>query len=169
MGYIRSVVIDHLQSTLNDNTAIAWIYCNYKEKSEQTLVNLFGNLLKQLILKRSSVPRHVRRLYEEHRKQNTRPAHSRIVKALQSEIESYSKTFIVVDALDKCPEGSGTRLGLLEGLRSLPGNVSLMVTSLELPGIKTESDTRLEIRATEEDVGRYVEGRIAQSIGCRDM
>jgi len=158
-------VIDHLQSIFkSDGTAILWIYCNYKEKSDQTSANLIGALLNQLILCRGTVSDNVRSLYEEHRRRNTRPAYNHVLKVLQSEVGSYSKTFIVVDALDECPEDSGIRRDLLNGLRSLIGNVNLMITSRPLPAIEREFDgkTRLDIHATREDVGRYVRDRIGR-------
>lgn len=157
--------MDHLQKSFNDNNvAIAWVYCNYKEKSQQTLGNLIGSLLKQLVQRHSSVRSHFKDLYEKHRNQGTRPKHDEVAHALRSVIGSYSKTFIVVDALDECTEESGIRSDLLKQLRSLPGNVNLMITSRYLSAIEREfeGDMRLDIHATREDVARYVNGRIPQ-------
>jgi len=82
---------------------------------------------------------------------------------LESEIMMYSKVFIVIDALDECREDNATRAEFLQVLRSLPGNVNLMVTSRELPSIARDfrGKKRLTIRANDEDVKRYVRGRIA--------
>lgn len=155
-------MVDYLQSTCKDDgTAIAWIYCNYKEKSTQTPENLIGALLKQLMLQRTAVSSNVKSLYEEHRKRNTRPTCEKVAQALRAEVERCSRTFIVVDALDECPEDSGFRLALLNTLRSL-GNINLMITSRDIPAIEIQFNgkARLDIRATEEDVRRYVKGRI---------
>ncbi|KAI9854922.1 MAG: hypothetical protein M1824_006491 [Vezdaea acicularis] len=163
---IASVVIDHVQRAFkDDNAVILWIYCNYKQKSEQTITNLLGSLLKQVVLQRPNISDHVRGLHDKHSKLNTRPAPEEIVQVLGAELACYSQTFIVVDALDECSEESKTRSNLLGNLRSLSGNVSLLVTSRNLPTSETECDfdrkNRVEIRASDEDVRCYVEARIS--------
>ena len=91
--------------------------------------------------------------------------HWELTTALKSEIGAYSKVFIVIDALDECPKDNGTRLNLLKTLRSLVGTVNLMVTSRDLSSIAREFQgmKRLEIRAHDQDVRRYIEGRIARA------
>jgi len=72
--------------------------------------------------------------------------------------------FIVVDALDECPEDNGTRAGLVTELRSLPGTVNLMVTSRDLTSIARVflGAKRLDIRANTQDLRRYIQGRISR-------
>ena len=70
-----------------------------------------------------------------------------------------------MDALDECSEESKTRSNLLRNLRSLSGNVRLLITSRNLPTSEIEFDfdreNRIEIRASDEDVRCYVEARIS--------
>lgn len=157
--------MDHLQKTFhNDKVAIAWVYCNYKEKSQQTLGNLMGSLLKQLVQRHSNVPSRVIDLYEKYRNQDTRPKLEDVAHVLKAVIGSYLKAFIVVDALDECTEDFGIRADLLKQLRSLPGNANLMITSRYLSAIERElkGEMRLDVYAIGEDVARYVNGRIPQ-------
>jgi hypothetical protein len=83
---------------------------------------------------------------------------------LKLEIGVYSKVFIIVDALDECPEDEGRRANLLRALLSLPKMVNLMVTSRPLATFETDLKgmTRLDILADDRDVRMYVEGRIPQ-------
>jgi hypothetical protein len=144
---------------------VAWLYCNHKETAEQTLANLLGCLLKQLMLERSIVPANIQHMYDELSKRLTRPAYSEIIRMLRSEVSNHSEVFLVVDALDECPEDDmNTRSKLLEQLRSLPGNVKLMITSRYLSSIEhdLEGEQRLEIHATSDDIVSYVEGRILE-------
>lgn len=157
-------MVDYLQLNFkSDHVAIAWIYCDYKHSSEQTLVNLIGSLLKQLVQERR-ISDDVKRLYEHHSKRSTRPTPEEVGRLAKSEISSYSKAFILVDALDECPEESGTRQNLLKELQSLPGNVNLMITSRDLPTIQQEfkGERRLDVSANREDVTRYIQGRISR-------
>lgn len=70
--------------------------------------------------------------------------------------------FVIVDALDECPEDGGTRASLLTALQSLPETANLMVTSRPLTAFEAELKgmTRLDILADDKDVRMYVEGRI---------
>ncbi|KAI9755847.1 MAG: hypothetical protein M4579_004129 [Chaenotheca gracillima] len=146
-----------------NNIFIAWIYCSYKEKSEQTAANLIGSLLKQHVERRGFVPDTVSNFYNGHEKNRTRPNHAELVKILRSEIEHYSKIFLVVDALDECQDDNeGTRSILINELRSLPGDLSILFTTRHQGLIPPISNgvNRIEIKAIEQDVSRYVQGRI---------
>ena len=163
--FSRSIVVDHLQTLFEDNDAIAtaFIYCNYKEQAEQTVSNLVGSLLKQMIQDRRVISEVIRSFYQRHRRRAARPTLEQLTGVLISEIQTYSKVFIVVDALDECREDDATRAMLLEVLRSLPGQVNLMVTSRDLPSIARDFNgaKRLHIRAKDDDIKIYIEGRIA--------
>jgi|ERR1700722_4661736 len=163
--YSRSIVVDHLRTLFetNDTVATVFIYCAYKEQAEQTVSNLVASLLKQMVQDCSTISDGVKSFYDLHRRRATRPTLDQLTGVLISEIQTYSKVFIVVDALDECQEDDATRAMLLEVLRSLPGQVNLLVTSRDLPSIARdfEGTKRLHIRAKDNDVRAYIEGRIA--------
>jgi hypothetical protein len=48
---------------------------------------------------------------------------------LQTEVRRFPKVFIVIDALDECPESNGTRASFLAEIRKLQPNIHLLVTS----------------------------------------
>jgi hypothetical protein len=163
---LRSIVVKHLQNIFKDgnSVAITCIYLNYKEQNEQTVCNLIASLLKQIVQDRATISDNVRALYKHHRDRDTRPILDDIIEAMKSEIGLYSKVFIVVDALDEC-ESQEVRTTLLKTLRSFATarNVPLMVTSRDLPSIAQEFEgtARLDIRARDQDLEKYLEGRIA--------
>lgn len=68
--------------------------------------------------------------------------------------------FVVLDALDECSDS--TREELLPVLKSLASNINLLVTSRELASIAREfqQNKQLNIRANDQDVRMYIEGRI---------
>lgn len=80
---------------------------------------------------------------------------------LQSEVRRFSEVFIIIDALDECPESEDTRASFLAEIRTLHQNARL-VTSRHIPTIKSEFEkaARLEICASDEDVTTYLESRI---------
>ncbi|KIM92066.1 hypothetical protein PILCRDRAFT_111027 [Piloderma croceum F 1598] len=158
---IRSIVVNHLQSVFeHDNVAVVWIYCNYKVA--QTPLNLVASLLKRLVQRHSAISLNVKSFHDIHKVNSARPTLNDFMDTLRSEIGMYSKVFVIVDALDECLQGDGTRAVLLAQLQSLPSTVNLMVTSRYPSSITRDgSATRcLEIRAHNDDVRRYVLGRI---------
>jgi ATP/maltotriose-dependent transcriptional regulator MalT len=146
----------------DDKVRVICIYCNYKEQKEQTVSNLAASLLKQMVQDSCATSENVKSLYTRHKNRNTRPTLAEFSRLLGLEIRSYSRVFIVVDALDECCEEDGTRAKLLRLLRSLPANVNLMVTSRNLTSIARDfgGTDRLDIRATDDDVRTYIESRL---------
>jgi len=157
-----SAVIDHLQNTFpEDDIGIAFIYCNYKEQGEQTLVNLIASLLQQ-VLQRRPLPTKLHALYQHHTSKRTRPTVTECLELLRTELSSHSRAFLVVDALDECDDNNETRTMLLNNLLKLPTTTSLMVTSRHVSSIELQLDQPccLEIRASDIDMRIYLERQI---------
>jgi hypothetical protein len=110
----------------------------------------------------------VRGLYGAYKYKHTRPSFDEISKALDSVVASYSRAFIIIDALDECQAFSeGRNKFLLEIFQfQAKANANLFMTSRVIPGIKGEFDKResilLEIRAKDEYVKRYLEGHMTR-------
>ena len=164
----RSVVVDYLDWSMKlEDIGLAYVYCNYKEQEEQTVTNLISSIVQQLVQRHDDVPEEIMSLYRHHIRRQTRPMLGEWSKLLQSEVNRFSNVFIVVDALDECPE-DGTRESFLTEIKrvqKVQPSVRLFVTSRPSPTIEAEFETanRLEIRASDADVQRYLEQRIATS------
>jgi Cdc6-like AAA superfamily ATPase len=165
---ITSIVVEHLWAKYrNDaNIGIAYVYCDYRRHDEQKPVVLFANLLRQLVQEQSSLPENLKDLYERHSGKRTRPSTDEISKVLHSVIAKYSKTFIIIDALDECQVSDGSRERFLAEISDLQAKAgaSLFATSRFIPEItkRFNGGVLLEIRASDEDVQRYLDGRIPQ-------
>ncbi|KAJ7242072.1 ankyrin repeat-containing domain protein [Mycena rebaudengoi] len=159
-------------------SGVACIYLNHKEAETQSPVNLLASLSlsgdrrfsgsnsylvwRQFVLKKA-MPSAVVGLYERHREPRTRPSLDEVNAILTSIAAEYSRACVIIDALDEYPEGS--RDVLFKCIRSLGHNVSLLFTSR--PHINIEAafpgSLGVEIRATEHDIRRYIQGQIIQS------
>ncbi|MCJ1402435.1 hypothetical protein MMC11_005655 [Xylographa trunciseda] len=160
---LASIVVDYLQKKFSETSVLTTcIYCNYKEKDNQTAQDLLASLLKQLVQDCESLSEKVTALYKDHTKRRTRLPPEDLIQALQLEIARYPRVFIIVDALDECTEEGNRRMDLMDGVRSLPRNANLLITSRHNRTIETEFEgTRtLEINATDSDITRYVLARI---------
>ena len=165
---ITSIVVEHLWAKFQNDTnvGVAYVYCNYQRHDEQKPAALLASLLKQLVQERSSVPENVKGLYELHNGKRTRPSVDEISKILHSVISKYSKTFIIIDALDECQASDGNRDKLLAEIFDLQvkARASLFATSRFIPEIarQFERSVSLEIRASDDDIQRYLDARIPQ-------
>jgi hypothetical protein len=165
---ITSIVVEYLWAEFqNDaNIGIAYVYCNYRQKQEQRPVDILESLLKQLVQAQPSMPESVKSLYKRHKDKRTRPSLDEITNVLYSVVANYSRVFIVIDALDECQASNGSRRRLLSeifGLQDKTGT-NLFATSRFLPEIMKEFERSmtLEIRATDNDVLRYLDGHMSQ-------
>lgn len=163
---LTSVVIEELFTRFeNDsNTSIVYIYFNYQRQNEQQLEDLFASLLKQLVQEQPSIPESVKSLYDRHKYKRTRPSLDEILQTFQSVASVYSRVFIVVDALDECQVFGGCRQKFVSDLVALQAKckANLFFTSRPIESIEKlfEENSRLEIRASEEDVQRYLDGHM---------
>ncbi|KAH0538579.1 hypothetical protein FGG08_004829 [Glutinoglossum americanum] len=161
-----SFIINFLQQNFDKtDIGIAYIFCNYKEAEKQTPTNLMADLLRQFLLRKSVIPGELKALYESHALKRTRPSLGEFSRLLQVAAGGFSKIFVVIDALDECPETGEIRDILLDQIRSLQPKISLLVTSRHISNIELQlqSAVRLEIRATDEDITNYLKGRISSS------
>jgi len=153
--------VNYLERSLErKDVAIAYVYCSYKEQVDQTAANLIASLLQQLVHRRPTISNEIALLYQNCFRKRTRPTLSEWSKLLQSEVNHFSKVFILIDALDECPEGIVREI-FLDQILELQPSTQLFVTSRHCLTINREfeSATRIEIYASDKDIRRY--------LGCR--
>ena len=142
---------------------IGWIYCIHNETG-QTAQNLLASLLQQFCRQKGPLSPEVSQSYKQHCRHKTRPVVSEILRLLRAVIQGFQKVYIVIDALDECPEINRTRDIFLTELLRLPSNAYLLVTSR--PNSFVESilgeAKRLQTSAHVDDVRRHVAARIAK-------
>jgi Cdc6-like AAA superfamily ATPase len=165
---ITSIVVELLWTKFQNDASvgIAYLYCNFRRQQEQKPVDLLASLLKQLVQEQPSVPESLKSLYEYHRDKRTRPSFDEVSKVLRSVVADYSRVFIIIDALDECQVSDRGRTRLLSEIFNLQAKTgaSLFVTSRFIPWImkEFEGSALLEIRASDKDVQRYLDGHMSQ-------
>ncbi|KAJ7832561.1 hypothetical protein B0H14DRAFT_2304714, partial [Mycena olivaceomarginata] len=122
-----SIAVDHLRAQSQDkNFGVACIYLDHKDTKKQTPSNLLSGLWRQLVFEKTITPQ-TQRLYDQHNEKRTRPSLEEIREVLCSALKEWSKVYILVDAVDECPEDQ--RQILLEHLAGLGPTINLMITS----------------------------------------
>ncbi|KAI9812564.1 MAG: hypothetical protein M1827_004553 [Pycnora praestabilis] len=162
---LASIVVDYLERTLQQNDiAIAYIYCSYKDEVSQSPLNLIASLVHQIIGRKDAIPSEITTLYKNHIEKQTRPTLWEYSRLLQSAAEGFSKVFVIIDALDECLESGGVRDRFTSEIRKLPPNTQMLITSRPTMTIERELEgaSRLEIRASDYDIRLYLEARVME-------
>ena len=163
-----SIVIDELYMRFQNETGIgiAYLYCNFRRQEEQKPEDLLASLLKQLVQGQISTPDKAKSLYNRHKHRRTRPLFDEIANVLDSVVADYSRVFVIIDALDECQVSvGGRRKFLLEMFRlQAKTGLCLFVTSRFIPEVTKafEGSIFLEIRASTDDIQKYLDGHMLQ-------
>jgi hypothetical protein len=168
---IAAIAVDYLLKTTQSNSVgVAYLYCNYKAQKEQDTTNLLAAILKQLVQAQPSLIEPVEQLHMQHAQRGTRPSVEEIFAVLHSVLAKFTAVHVVVDALDECRDSDGTRRFFLAKLQDLQAktDLRLMITSRFIPDIVNEFEKaiRLEVRASDEDVRRFVASQVYRLPKC---
>ncbi|KAF8206576.1 ankyrin repeat-containing domain protein, partial [Mycena galopus ATCC 62051] len=166
-GIRASMVVHHLRDEVQAHTndiGVACIYLDHKDTEAQTIRDLPASLWKELVVDKP-MPTTVHKPHDHHRKRGTSPALNDVLQILHSIIAEYSKIYVVLDALDECPELK--RDVLLEHLsKAMEGTaVNLFLTSrphITLHPYFPDTQT-LDIRANTGDLYQFVDEYISKS------
>ena len=151
---VSSLVIDSLcdQARRGDST-VSCFYFDFAAQKEQSLTNMLGALLKQVVSGLEDTPEELSQAYQNRNSAigGRGPPFADIVKLLQSTC-SKKPTFICIDALDECSEGYRVKLldSLNQILQKSPGT-RIFVTGR--PYIRPMIGRRLVGRVTSLAVG----------------
>ena len=104
VGNTSSLVIDSLCDQASErDIAVAGLYCDYLAHQEQTMVNMIGAILKQLLGWRT-IPRDIREAFQKGKKEvgGRRPLLADMMGMWKIAITSLPQVFICIDGLDEC-------------------------------------------------------------------
>lgn len=126
------------------------------------------SLLRQLVSRRPSISPAMQAFYTDFCK-DKEPTTADVRIALQTELSTLQRVFVVVDALDECNQN--IRQFLLDFLHECGANVLAMITSRHLAGI--EKDIRpaykQEVIAQAADLETYICNRISSDVGLQRL
>lgn len=141
------------------------IYCEHQLKELQTPENLLASLWRELSHSHDHMAKEVKDLYTKHTRYRTKPNMNEIVSVVLAEIKRHSTVFMVVDALDECPEDGRVRAKFVKKLQHILSSttssktkVRLLVTSRLNKNVLDAIE--IEIRAPDDDIKRVVYQRI---------
>ncbi|KAI4236949.1 MAG: hypothetical protein L6R40_006001 [Gallowayella cf. fulva] len=158
---LASIAVDFLRkSTSSDRrSAVAAVFCNFKETNVQSLESLLASICVQALAKDVPIPEALRKLYESHRAHQTRPTFRDISHVFVEIAKPLDSLYLVIDALDEC--SADARDVLIRELRTLVPTSKLLVTTRSIEGITSEftNGPFLEISARHDDLAKYIQTR----------
>ena len=158
---------------VRDNVSISFAYCDYKDRTNQTTVNLISTLVKQIVSQQKDMPEEVVNLYAAHGHGQRSLSLAEYSSLLSSFTESFRRSFILIDALDEHftnEDGKDVlQIPLLQELlklqkhRNASKGYTFFFTSRENHVIREQlaGSGRLDIRAADADIESYIRWRIA--------
>jgi hypothetical protein len=156
-----SAVIEDIQELYRNGPkkTLAYWYFQFSDEATQNVCNMIRSFIRQLST--SPLFDAVRRLWDEHKRRSSDPDIKELMGALDEIIDRLEEVFIVIDALDECPQTADRpeRGRLLVCVRNLLGrhgkNLHLLATS------RPEYDIDSELRGhTTVNIGAYMEDDI---------
>ena len=130
-----SVVIDNLITRHGDEN-VAYVYCDYRDQKNQTVVNILGSLLRQLLVTSSYVPEAIATQLESITRKGQRVEVGDVSQMLKVVLPRHNNRFLCLDALDELQPR--TRLALLTTLGTEFGSARIFFTGR--PHIQSEVD-----------------------------
>ncbi|KAJ7576491.1 ankyrin repeat-containing domain protein [Mycena floridula] len=168
-----STAVDHLKNEIGrPDVGVACIFFDYKTSSSQSVTDIFGSVIRQLLIDCSDIPNSLKSLHTSFQSRKSRTTSlDAMAAALQSQIQLYSRVYLVVDALDEC--SVDIRDDFTSTIRSLTesGHLSVLITSRDIPTIAQEftNETRFDVRAHDDDVLSYIRYRIRRESRLKTM
>lgn len=161
-------MVEYLQD--RQRSAVVYLYFDYKDQHNQSPINVFVSLLKQLLLQLDRVPLELKRLWEYCIRKQQRPAGSEWPLGLFTNISrhSFTATYILLDAFDECD--SSQHEAILSAVKCLcqSKNVKVMLTSRPYPEILLNLNaTTINISAQDSDVKTYLSSKLKKKIFLR--
>jgi len=131
VSYLSSTIIEetisHCQT--DPKLGVAYFYFDFGVKEKQLHQNLMRSLVTQLSIRSEKTPEALQELYSRSYEGVQQPNETGLETALRFMLEEFTKTYIIIDALDECTD----RKELLELIQAIHGwemgEVQILVTS----------------------------------------
>jgi len=165
-----SAIIDHLCSLpLSDSYTVIYYYFDFRDTSKQTYTGLIRSLVHQICAKTKTVPQSALELFTTCT--NAKPSGTQLLELLKDLLSQQLRTFLVIDALDECPESEDhERKQVLAALAEIKGleipSLSIFVASRTEADIKQsmdvicDADIDVHAALTNEDIRLHVRAQM---------
>ena len=141
-----SAVIQHLDELhpRDPCTATAYFFFDFRDERKQNFANMARSLIAQLSARRPDTPESLQSL-RPYCDQKIQPPNDDLLKAIKATTEGFSNVYLIIDALDECPEAKHQRDELLSMLGTIhkwtKANLHVLLTSRKVPSIERKLES----------------------------
>ncbi|KAF5716200.1 ankyrin repeat-containing protein [Fusarium globosum] len=167
---MMSTVINYLEeSTKKDEVAIAYVYCDYKDKRTLSETSIWASVIRQMVEACSQLPPDIISFRDKYLEKRALPSDEERMSLIRSLSKRFRKTFILIDALDECPEEN--RDAFLQLARDVEASAHLLITSrMNLDLTESFSNlTQITIAARSSDVETYLDAKMKANSRMRSF
>ncbi|CZR57756.1 uncharacterized protein PAC_07645 [Phialocephala subalpina] len=152
--------------TSEPNSALAYFYFSFNDTAKQTTINFMRSVIAQFASRKPEFPATLQMLYNTY--QLGEPSLDILTSALRSTLELPGNNYIIIDALDECPNQSAERRQLCATLGEISAwdlpNLHILITSRpvsdiedSIPLFHNAVTVPIQNKQVDEDIHRYVE------------
>jgi hypothetical protein len=172
---LSSTVIEDIRNAYETDvdTSYAFFYFSFSDERKQSDGDLLRSLVAQLGWREPGLSM-LRQAYAISRQ--SMPGQDELEKILLASMRSCSKVYLIMDALDECPEDHDARQRILEWIERLTlnaSNLKIFATSRELPAIRESMEAlgsqslRIAPSSVDADIQFYVANRLSSDRNFR--
>ena len=164
---LTSIAVNYVaESTRGKDTAIIYVYCDYKNSLTQSVNALLGSLLRQLVEQTPRVESVAEiSIFLNEKAKHRDPTEAELFNWICTVSKDFNDVYIFVDALDECRELSRDALLLRLQQFSQLNQTHLLLTSRFNIDVKSrlQNMSRIEIAASAADIETYLHSEIQKS------
>ena len=165
-----STIIEETLSycSCRDSYFVAYYYFTFNDSEKQRIKSLLQSLLLQFLRQQMSIPDVLLDLYTRHKHED--PPESGLMVAIRSIVEKMGEAYIIIDALDECPNNHGERAKLVTILNEFKGfnllNLHSLTTSRMEPDLEdlaqmvTSSPINIQSIVVDKDIELHVRAQL---------
>lgn len=157
-------VTDLLEVQHSATSSIVHIYCNYQERETQSSFQILASILRALLRQAVQIPELVEEFFQESHARGKPMSKEHIALALRKSLSLFSRTYILIDALDELTDDC--RRDLVSNLGKLHDDFTFNLLMTSRPSDPDDlkrhfpSFQESEIRASESDIRLYLKNNV---------
>lgn len=163
-----AILIDHMVNKFrgDDTIGVAFLYYNFKRRQDQKAEAMLANLIKQLAQNKKNFPDELHQLHNQHDRTQSLPSLKELSDTLTTLVRSFSRVFILIDALDEGDDSERSRTKILDQLLMVQKMTSLNLfttsRSINEIGAKFEGYISRNISPSHRDISIFLNARMSR-------
>ncbi|KAI8724317.1 hypothetical protein NCS52_00000500 [Fusarium sp. LHS14.1] len=167
---IMSTAVSYIENnTEGSNVAIAYAYCDYQDRNTLSETSIWSSIIRQLVESCQQIPTEVTAFRDKYLEKRSLPTNEERILLVKALSRLFQKTYILIDALDECPEDS--REAFVSLAEQVKSSVHLLITSrsnLDLT-MSFENLSRINVFARSSDMEAYLNSRMCAKMRMRSF